>query len=84
MNKSVERMYQGIIVFLIFSFIVVFIFEAHNFSVLEGVISDYRSTLESQRTRYEQLVRKWEKDYEELEMKYVSLLKETKEENYED
>ena len=81
MNKSVEKMYQSIIVFLIFSFIVVFIFEAHNFSVLEGVVSDYQRTLESQRTRYEQLVRKWEKDYEELEMKYASLLKE---ENYED
>ena len=81
MNKNVEKMYQGIIVFLILSFIVVFIFESHNFSVLEGVVSDYQSTLESQRTRYEQLVRKWEKDYEELEMKYASLLKEV---NYED
>lgn len=81
MNKNVEKMYQGIIVFLILSFIVVFIFEAHNFSVLEGVVSDYQRTLESQRTSYEQLVRKWEKDYEELEMKYASLLKEV---NYED
>ena len=81
MNKSVEKMYQGIIVFLILSFIGFFIFEAHNFSVLEGVVSDYQRTLESQRTRYEQLVRKWEKDYEELEMKYASLLKEV---NYED
>lgn len=81
MNKNVEKMYQGIIVFLILSFIVVFIFESHNFSVLEGVVSDYQRTLESQRTSYEQLVRKWEKDYEELEMKYASLLKEV---NYED
>lgn len=81
MNKNVEKMYQGIIVFLILSFIVIFIFESHNFSVLEGVVSDYQRTLESQRTSYEQLVRKWEKDYEELEMKYASLLKEV---NYED
>lgn len=81
MNKNVEKMYQGIIVFLILSFIVIFIFESHNFSVLEGVVSDYQRTLESQRTSYEQLVRKWEKDYEELEMKYASLLKEV---DYED
>lgn len=81
MSKNVEKMYQGIIVFLILSFIVVFIFDSHNFSVLEGVVSDYQRTLESQRTSYEQLVRKWEKDYEELEMKYASLLKEV---NYED
>lgn len=81
MNKNVEKMYQGIIVFLILSFIGFFIFESHNFSVLEGVVSDYQRTLESQRTSYEQLVRKWEKDYEELEMKYASLLKEV---DYED
>ena len=71
-----EHIYQGVIVFLLFTLLVSVIKSHENYMDLLEVNEQTNDLLDEQRDSHEEIVRQWKNSYEELQEDYSDLLEE--------
>ena len=74
-----ERAYQGVIIFMVIGFILFFANSHSNYVDLLEVNEDLTNVVGKQRTNNESVIKQWELNFSNLQMKYSELLRE----NYE-
>lgn len=74
-----ERVYQGVILFMLVAFVAVFVISNHQFMDLVEVNDELTALVDKQRSDNEEIVSKWKSSYEDLQSDYGELLKENSE-----